>query len=76
MPNHHSSQPDIAAIECRELLTVPEAAERLKLKPGTIYNWISQKHLTREQGVIHLGRKAVRIVWPVFFERVVGGDIE
>ena len=33
-----------------ELLTVAETAARLRLKPGTIYNWISQQHLTSADG--------------------------
>ena len=56
-----------------ELLTVAETAARLRLKPGTIYNWISQQHLTSADGVVRIGGKAVRVVWDRFYARMVEG---
>jgi excisionase family DNA binding protein len=40
-----------------KLLTVPQAAERLSLKPSTIRRWI----LTRKIDVVRPGARAVRV---------------
>ena len=40
-----------------KLLTVPEAADRLKLQPSTIRKWIFQRRLAH----VRIGRRAVRI---------------
>jgi excisionase family DNA binding protein len=40
-----------------KLLTVPEAAERLRLQPSTIRKWIFERRLA----YVRVGRRAVRI---------------
>lgn len=40
-----------------KLLTVPEAADRLKLQPSTIRKWIFERRLAH----VRVGRRAVRI---------------
>lgn len=40
-----------------KLLTVPEAADRLKLQPSTIRKWIFQRRLAH----VRIGRRTVRI---------------
>ncbi|MEO7863476.1 MAG: helix-turn-helix domain-containing protein [Nitrospirales bacterium] len=40
-----------------KLLTVPEAADRLKLQPCTIRKWIFERRLAH----VRIGRRAVRI---------------
>jgi hypothetical protein len=57
------------------ILTVEELAAVLKLRPKTIYNHISAGRLTREDGVIHLNERCVRIVWRVFEQRMLEGKI-
>ena len=58
-----------------EILTVEELAAILKLRPKTIYNHISAGRLTRDDGVIHLNGRCVRIVWRVFEQRMLEGKI-
>ena len=40
-----------------KILTVPEAADRLRLKPSTIRKWLFERRLA----YVRVGRKAVRI---------------
>lgn len=40
-----------------KLLTVPEAADRLRLQPSTIRKWLFERRLT----YVRVGRRAVRI---------------
>jgi hypothetical protein len=58
-----------------QVLTVEQLATLLKLRPKTIYNHISAGRLTREDGVIHLNGRCVRIIWRVFEQRMLEGKI-
>ena len=51
--------------ETRDYLNIPETAERSRLAPKTLYNWISLGRLGHREGVCHVGRKVV-IHWPTF----------
>jgi hypothetical protein len=48
-----------------EYLNINETADRARIAPKTLYNWISLGRLGPRQGVCHIGRKVV-IHWPTF----------
>jgi hypothetical protein len=51
--------------ETRDYLNIAETADRSRLAPKTIDNWISLGRLGPREGVCHVGRQVV-ILWPTF----------
>lgn len=56
-----------------EYVSIGEAAERAKIARKTLYNWISSRRLTAEQGLSRAGRRRL-INWPVFEEKVLKAE--
>jgi hypothetical protein len=56
-----------------EYVSISEAARRSGVAPKTLYNRISQRTLTREQGLCRNGRRRL-INWPVFEAKVLNAD--
>ncbi|HUO04644.1 MAG TPA: helix-turn-helix domain-containing protein [Candidatus Binataceae bacterium] len=53
-----------------EYVSIREAADRARIAPKTIYNWISKGRLTVEQGLARAGGRRL-INWPLFEEKVL-----
>lgn len=57
-----------------ELLTPEQAAQRLGIKLGTLYERLAR--LDESQGVIRVGRKCTRVRWQLFWAKLQTGEIE
>lgn len=57
-----------------DLITVRETARRLHVVTNTIYNWIDQGRLGKEDGLVHAyGRTLFH--WPTLWARVMAGKL-
>jgi hypothetical protein len=56
-----------------EYISIEEAARRSGVAPKALYNRISQRTLTSEQGLCRNGRRRL-INWPIFEARVLNAD--
>ena len=56
-----------------ELVTPEQAAQRLRIKVGTLYERLAP--LGEDDGVIRVGRKCTRIRWKVFWVKLQAGEI-
>ncbi len=56
-----------------EYISIPETARRSGVARKTLYNRISQKTLTSEQGLCRNGRRRL-INWPIFEAKVLNAD--
>lgn len=55
------------------LISVAEAANRISLKPKTLYYWIEKEKVRSEHGLLTLGKRH-RIDWSIFKASLDRGD--
>lgn len=60
--------------EKQEILTVDEAAVWLRIKPGTLWNWITSGKFSANDGLLHFGG-ATRVHFPTLRARAISGDL-
>lgn len=58
-----------------EMITVPQAAQRLHVAPNTIYNWITDGRLTYADGLLRVGGRTL-FHWPTLRTRALSGLLD